>query len=98
DVCSSDLERTAQGGIVFPARIDGVLLRLALDAVADGPLAVSPEAAGKLGLSFARDVYGRSIGAGAKLEVGSFSCPGIHVEALPAAPEGVDGIVGGTLF
>jgi hypothetical protein len=91
-------ERTADGGIAFPARIDGVPLRLALDAVADGPLAVSPDAAGKLGLSFARDVYGRSIGSGAKLEIGSFSCAGIHVEALPAAPEGVDGIVGGTLF
>ena len=91
-------EQTAEGGIAFPARIDGVPLRLALDAVADGPLAVSPDAAGKLGLSFARDVYGRSIGAGAKLEIGSFSCAGIHVEALPTAPEEVDGIVGGTLF
>jgi len=91
-------ERTAEGGIAFPARIDGVPLRLALDAVADGPLAVSPDAAGKLGLSFARDVYGRSIGAGAKLEIGSFSCAGIHVEALPTAPGEVDGVVGGTLF
>ena len=91
-------ERTAEGGVAFPARINGIELRLALDAAADGPLAVSPDAAAKLGLSFARDVYGRSIGAGAKLEIGSFSCAGIHVQALPAAPEGVDGVVGGTIF
>ncbi len=91
-------ERTAEGGISFPARVNGVDLRLALDVSADGPLAVSPEAAGKIGLSFARDVYGRAIGAGAKLEVGSFSCGGIHVESLPAAPEGADGVAGGTIF
>ncbi|HEY3171328.1 MAG TPA: hypothetical protein VGK86_02020 [Thermoanaerobaculia bacterium] len=91
-------ERTPGGGVAFPARINGVELRLALDVSVDGPLAVSPAAAGKLGLSFARDVYGRSIGAGAKLEIGSFSCGGIHVEALPAAPDGSDGVVGGTVF
>ncbi len=62
-------ERTAEGGISFPARVNGVDLRLALDVSADGPLAVSPEAAGKIGLSFARDIYGRAIGAGAKLGV-----------------------------
>jgi len=91
-------ERTTAGGIAFPARLNGVDLRLALDSLADGPLAVSPDAAGKLGLSFARDVYGRSIGSGARIEIGAFSCAGIHVEALRAPPGDVDGILGGTLF
>src|SRR5207237_1268916 len=91
-------ERTSAGGIAFPARLNGVDLRLALDALADGPLAVSPDAAGKLGLSFARDVYGRLIGSGVRLEIGAFSCAGIHVQELRAPPGDVDGILGGTLL
>jgi hypothetical protein len=91
-------ERTAEGGLTFPAVVNGVALRLALDATADGPLRLSPEAAKRLGVSFSTDVYGRSIAAGATLEVGTFSCPGIHVEALTQPLDTSDGVVGGTVF
>jgi hypothetical protein len=91
-------ERTAQGGLAFPAVLNGVPLRLALDATADGPLRVAPDAAKRLGISFKGDVYGRSVAAGATLAVGTFSCPGIHVEALAEPLQGVDGVVGATLY
>jgi hypothetical protein len=91
-------ERTAEGGLTFPAAVNGVPLRLALDATADGPLRISPEAAKRLGVPFTTDVYGRPIAAGVMLTLGTFSCPGTHVEALSRPPEGVDGVVGGTLY
>jgi hypothetical protein len=91
-------DRTPDGGISFPARVNGVALRLALDADADGPPVIRPERSGALSVSFARDVYGRSIAAGATLEVGGFSCPGIHVQTAPTAGSGSDGVIGGVLF
>jgi hypothetical protein len=33
-----------------------------------------------------------------RLEVGGFTCPGIHVEVVASAPDGTDGVIGGTLF
>ncbi len=91
-------EWTSGGNVSFPARVGGIPLRLALDAAADGPLAVSRDVAKKLGLAFDRDVYGRSVARGAALETGGFSCRGIHVQALEAAPESADGVIGGTIF
>lgn len=91
-------DATPDGGIAFPARVNGHPLRLALDARTDGPLAISAAKAEELGLSVSRDVYGRSIAAGATLEAGALSCPGIHVEVIGNAPPGSDGVVGGTLF
>lgn len=91
-------ERTPGGGISFPAHVNGVPLRLSLDAVVDGPLVISRHKATGLPLSFAKDVYGRSLAAGAALEVGSFSAAGIHVEAADAVPDGSDGVIGGTLL
>jgi hypothetical protein len=92
------LERTPDGGISFPARLNGVPVRLALDARSDGPLALNAEKAGRLSLHPVKDVYGRSIAAGATLEVGGFTRPGIHVEVVAATAPGADGTVGGTLF
>lgn len=89
---------TAQGGIAFPAAVNGVPVTLALDSAADGPVGVSREVAARLGLSFAPDVFGRRIAAGARLEAGGFSCEGIHVEQLASAPDGADGVAGGTIF
>jgi hypothetical protein len=91
-------ERTASGGLAFPAAVDGVPIRLALDGTVDGPLRLSPEAAKRLRLTFATDVWGRSIAGGATLAVGTFTCPGIHVEAAAQPQEGVDGVIGGTLY
>ncbi len=90
--------RTPEGGIAFPAAVNGIPVTLALDSAADGPLGVSPEVAARLRIPFERDVFGRSIGSGARLEAGGFSCEGIHVEALASAPNDADGVAGGTLF
>lgn len=90
--------RTPEGGIAFPATVNGVPITLAIDSAADGPLGVSPEVAARLGLPFASDVFGRRVAPGARLEAGGFSCEGIHVEALARAPDGSDGVAGGTLF
>jgi hypothetical protein len=90
--------RTSAGGIAFPATVNGVPVTLALDSAADGPLGVSPAVAARLGLAFSADVFGRRVASGARLEAGGFLCEGIHVEALPEAPDGSDGVVGGTLF
>ena len=91
------IERTPDAGISFPARLNGVDLRLALDARADGPVRISSEKAKAMKLSTAPDVFGRSIAAGATLEVGGFSRPGLHVEVV-AVSKPVDGVVGGSLF
>jgi hypothetical protein len=92
------LARTPDGGISFPARLNGVPVRLALDARADGPLTLNPEKAGRLSLHPSKDVYGRSIAAGATLEVGGWTRPGIHVEVVASTTAGAEGTVGGTLF
>ena len=91
------IERTSDGGISFPARMNGVALRLALDARADGPVKVSSEKAKAMKLSTIEDVFGRSIAAGATLEVGGFTRPDVHVEVVPESTP-VDGLIGGTLF
>ncbi len=91
-------ERTASGGLSFPAAVSGIAMRLALDGTLDGPLRLSPEVAKRLGLAFSTDVWGRSIAGGATLAVGTFTCSGIHVEAAAQPPEGVDGVIGGTLY
>ena len=90
-------ERTASGGLAIPVAVNGVAMRLSLDASLDGPLRLSPDAAKRLGLALSTDVFGRSLAAGAALAVGTFSCAGIHVEAAATPPE-VDGVVGGTLY
>lgn len=90
---------TPDGGIAFPASVNGVPVTLALDSAADGPFGVSPEVAARLGLSFSTDVFGRRIASGARLEAGGLSCEGIYVEELPSRrDDGIDGVVGGTLF
>jgi hypothetical protein len=92
------LERTPDGGISFPARLNGIPVRLALDARSDGPLTLNAEKAGRLSLHPSKDVYGRSIASGATLEVGGWTRPGIHVEVVAGTAAGTDGTVGGTLF
>jgi hypothetical protein len=91
-------DRTPDGGISFPARMNGTALRLALDVDADGPPSISAENAAALPLSFSRDVYGRSIAGGATLEVGGLSCPGMYVQIASSAPAGSDGVIGAALF
>lgn len=89
---------TAEGGITVPAAVNGVPVRLALDSDVDGPLRVSPGVAARLELSFATDVFGRSIASGGRLDLGGFACGPIHLEASGSLPEGADAIAGGTVF
>ena len=91
-------ERTAAGGIAVPGSVNGIPVRLAVDASADGPLQLSPDAAKRLGVPVARDVFGRSVAGGITLTLGTFSCAGIHVEALATPIPDADGVVGGTLY
>lgn len=91
-------ERTPDGGVAFPARVNGTELRLALDADADGPPLISVRSATGFTPHPSPDVYGRSIAGGATLEVGGFTCRGIHIEVAGSAAEGADGVIGGTLF
>ncbi|HVE66669.1 MAG TPA: hypothetical protein VNC59_08810 [Thermoanaerobaculia bacterium] len=90
--------RTPDGGLAFPAAVNGVPLTLSLDSEADGPVQVSPAVAARLRIPFAGDVFGRRLASGARLDAGGFSCEDIHVEALAIAPDGADGVVGGMLF
>ena len=91
------LERVS-GVIVVPGRLSGQPIRLAVDASADGPLRVSPGLAAKLPVRFARDVFGRSVAAGATLDVGAVSYPSLALEASEAIPAGADAVAGGCLF
>jgi hypothetical protein len=59
---------------------------------------VSPEVAARLGLSFASDVFGRSIASGGRLDLGGVACGPIHLEASGNLPEGADAVAGGTIF
>lgn len=88
----------AGGGISIPATISGVPARLAIDAGADGPLSVSPELARKAGLSGRRDVFGRTLAEGARLEVGPFAMRSLHVEIADPGSSGIDAVAGGALY
>ncbi|HEY1434856.1 MAG TPA: hypothetical protein VGG65_05730, partial [Thermoanaerobaculia bacterium] len=57
------------GALIVPAMLSGQSIRLAVDGARDGPVAVSPPLAARLGLVFATDVSGRAIAGGASLEV-----------------------------
>jgi len=83
---------------IFPGRVNGLSLRIALDAAAGSPSGVSLAVAAELGIPFERDAFGRFVAGGATLEVGGFSCRGIHLERLGAAPDGAGAVVGGALF
>jgi hypothetical protein len=86
------------GAAIVPARLSGQTIRLAVDASADGPLRVSPGLASKLPLRFTPDVFGRSVAAGASLDIGSVRYPSLFLQASEAVPAGADAVAGGCLF
>jgi hypothetical protein len=59
---------------------------------------ISPAVAARLPLSFEPDVYGRSVAAGASLEVGSVRYPSLFVQRAEDIPAGADAVAGGCLF
>jgi len=92
-----EMERRA-GAVVVAATLSGQPIRLAIDAAEDGPVAVSPALAARLGISFAPDVYGRQVAAGASLGIGGASWPSLWIRRADAAPSGADAAAGGCLF
>jgi hypothetical protein len=88
----------AAGALVVPATLSGQPVRLAIDAAEDGPVAVSPALAARLGLPFTRDAFGRTIAAGATLEIGNASWPSLWLRRSASIPPGADAVAGGCLF
>lgn len=88
----------AAGGPLVSARLSGVSVRLAIDAAVSGPVRISPAVAARLPLSFETDVYGRSVAAGASLEVGSVRYPSLFVQRSEDIPGRADAAAGGCLF
>jgi hypothetical protein len=84
--------------LTFPARVASRPVILALDGAANGPLRVRPSVADDLGVPFRRDVFGRWVGRGVRLEIGGLEFPGVVVEKSEDVPAGIDGVVGGTLL
>ncbi len=96
---SSQLTYTRTGGaLVVDARISGMPVRLAIDAAAAGPIGLSPALAARLPLTFATDVFGRKLAAGATLEAGAASWPSLFAQISDAVPAGADAVAGGCLF
>ena len=87
-----------EGSAIVRGSIAGQAAAIAVDASVDGPVRVRPALAARLGLAFAGDVFGRRIAPGARLEIGGWSEPHVHVQISDAIPGGADASVGGALF
>jgi len=86
-----------RGMLIVPATVSGQPVRLAIDGAADGPVRLSPELAGRLSLSFSRDVFGREIAPGATLRIGGATWPILFVQKTEV-PAGADAVAGGCIF
>jgi hypothetical protein len=86
------------GAFLVSATLSGQPIHLAIDAAEDGPVAVSPQLAARLGLAFTPDVSGRPIAGGASLEIAGASWPALWVRRSGALPAGADAAAGGCLF
>jgi hypothetical protein len=96
---SSQLPYARSGGaLLVDARISGVSVRLAIDAAADGPLALSPALAAKLPLKLVTDVFGRRLAAGMTLEAGAATWPSLYAQVSEDVPAGADAMAGACLF
>jgi len=84
--------------LTFPARVGSRPVILALDGAADGPLRVRGSVADDLRVAWARDVFGRWVARGVRLEIGGLEFPGLVAEKSDDVPAGVDGVAGGTLL
>lgn len=89
----------AANRVVIPARLGGEPVRLALDAMADGPVRISRALRERLRLAPTTDVFGRRVASGVSLAVSGLEFPSLFVEeAADALPEGTDAVAGGCLF
>ena len=85
-------------GIVFPARIAGLPVRILLDAEVDGPVRVRGDRAAGAALAFRPDVLGRQVARGGPLEVGAVSFAPLLLQRVDSIPEGADAAAGAALF
>ena len=85
-------------GIVFPARIAGLPIRILLDAEADGPVRILRNRAPAAALAFRPDVLGREVARGGPLEVGAVSFSSLLFQRVDSIPEGADAAAGAALF
>jgi hypothetical protein len=85
-------------GPTFAAKVNGLETRIRLDASIDGPLRLSSELAAKTGLQFQRDVFGREIATGARLELPGVDFPAVTVERVASSPMDTGAAAGGTIF
>jgi len=95
--CEAPLARAGRATTI-PARISGQPAAIAVDATEDGPLRLRSALADRLRLSFARDVFGRMIARGARLEIGGLAYPSLTVERSDSLPDDVDAAAGAPLF
>ncbi len=84
--------------VTVPVRLSGQPATLAFDAAEDGPVRVRDSLAERLGLAFTRDIFGRRVARGARLEIGEVSFPSLVVEATASLPEGIDLAAGAALL
>jgi len=85
-------------GIVFPARIAGLAVRILLDAEADGPVRIRRNRAAATALAFRPDMLGREVARGGPLEIGAASFSSLLFQRVDSIPEGADAAAGAALF
>ena len=91
------LERDAAAWRI-PAEVSGVSARLALGADASGPLRVSPGLARRAKLAGRRDAFGRTLAAGAVLNVGGVVIGPLAAEIGDTGDPSADAVAGAVLF
>jgi hypothetical protein len=84
-------------GPLFRAKVSGLDTQMRLDGGIDGPLRLPAELADQAGLRFERDVFGREIARGARLEIPGLTFPSITVQRVTSPPD-TAAEVGGQVF
>jgi len=84
--------------VLVSGKLSGHPASIVIDGAEDGPIRVRSALADQLGLTFATDVFGRSVARGVELAVGALDLPGLSVERAASLPEGVDVSAGAPFF
>jgi len=86
------------GGPVVPATIGGAQARLRVNGTAGGLVRVSAGLAGRTGLRFVPDAFGREVAGPVPLAVGGLVFPAVHLEKAGDDLSGADAEAGGPLL
>src|SRR5262249_38243546 len=85
--------------VLISGKISSRPAAIALDGAEDGPVKVTRSLADELGLTFATDVFGRSVAQGAEITVGAaLPLPNLSVERVTSLPEGAAASAGAPFF